>query len=249
MELPEFWRDLTENEVFSNVYFLAIALILAFGTLQTTGTALNTDQPVVSVVSCSMYPGPGEEGLYKGDILFVKGTAFEKISEGDTIVYNVPDRVDFSIAGQDYSLVRNDSNPRPSVDTPVGEVGLLKAGRVSEDMDRASIRVDGEKKAVDEDQSYSFNGINVDIERIDTMPIPVVHRVVKKHETDLETKGINNPSQLEFEQDVRPEQVHGKVFFKIPRVGILKILAMDFVGFNGDRPFIFDRYRPCEVEA
>ncbi|PSH01027.1 MAG: hypothetical protein BRC30_00475 [Nanohaloarchaea archaeon SW_7_46_7] len=249
MELPEFWRDFTESEVFSNVYFLAIALILAFGTLQTTGTALNTDQPVVSVVSCSMYPGPGEEGLYKGDILFVKGTAFEKISEGDTIVYNVPDRVDFSIAGQDYSLVRNSSNPRPSTDTPVGEVSLLKAARVSEDMDRASIRVDGEEKVVDEDQSYSFNGINLEVERIDTMPIPVVHRVVKKHGTDLETKGINNPSQLEFEQDVRPEQIHGKVFFKIPRVGILKILAMDFVGFNGDRPFIFDRYRPCEVEA
>ncbi|PSH02289.1 MAG: hypothetical protein BRC26_01320 [Nanohaloarchaea archaeon QH_8_44_6] len=249
MELPEFWRDFTESEVFSNVYFLAIALILAFGTLQTTGTALNTDQPVVSVVSCSMYPEPGEEGLYKGDILFVKGTAFEKISEGDTIVYNVPDRMDFSIAGEDYSLVRNDSNPRPSADTPVGEVSLLRAARVSEDMDRASIRVDGEEKAVDEDQSYSFNGINVDVERIDAMPIPVVHRVVKKHETDLETKGINNPSQLEFEQDVRPEQIHGKVFFKIPRVGILKILAMDFVGFNGDRPFIFDRYRPCEVEA
>lgn len=249
MELPDFWRNFKERKAFRDTYFLAIALILAFGTLQTTGTALDTEQPVVSVVSCSMYPGPGEEGLHKGDILIVKGTSFEEISEGDTIVYNVPDRIDFSVAGQDYTLVRNDSSPRPSVDTPVGKVSLVQAQRVSEKVDRASILVDGEKTVVTEDNGYVFEGINMDVARIDSMPIPVVHRVVQKRDSDLETKGINNPSQLEFEQDVTPEQIHGRVSGVIPRVGLVKILAMDFVGFNGDRPFVFDRYEPCEVEA
>lgn len=249
MELPDFWRDIKERKAFRDTYFLAIALILAFGTLQTTGTALNTEQPVVSVVSCSMYPGPGEEGLHKGDILIVKGTSFEQIDEGDTIVYNVPDRVDFSIAGQDYSLVRNESDTRPSVDTPVGKVSLVKAQRVSDNVDRAQLEVGGDTEVVTENNGYVFEGINVDVTRIDSMPIPVVHRVVKKHSSTLETKGINNPSQLEFEQDVRPEQIHGRVSGVIPRVGLLKILAMDFVGFNGDRPFVFDRYEPCKVEA
>ena len=249
MEMPDFWRSLKEKKTFRDTYFLAIALILAFGTLQTTGTALDTEQPVVSVVSCSMYPGPGEQGLYKGDILIVKGTPFEKIIEGDTIVYNVPDRIDFSVADQDYSLVRNDSDPRPSVDTPVGKVSLVRAQRVSENVDRAQIEVDGEKEIVTEDNGYVFEGINMDVTRIDSMPIPVVHRVVKKHEDNLETKGINNPSQLEFEQDVTPEQIHGRVSGVIPRIGLVKILAMDFVGFNGDRPFVFDRYEPCEVKA
>jgi hypothetical protein len=72
---------------------------------------------------------------------------------------------------------------------------------------------------------------------------------VEKRSDSLETKGINNPGQLEFEKDVRPHQVHGRVAAVIPRVGLIKILAMDLVGFQGDRPLVLDRYRPCEVQA
>lgn len=249
MELGSSWSDVSDMGFFREFYFLSIALILAFGTLQTTGTVLNTDKPVVSVVSCSMYPGPGEEGLYKGDILVVKGTPFEDIKEGETIVYQVPDRLEFSVAGQRYALEKNESNSRPSVATPLGKVRLIDAGRGRGGGDRAVISVDGERATVSEGESYRFDDLDLSVTSIETMPIPVVHRVVEKRGDSLETKGINNPGQLEFEKDVRPHQVHGRVAAVIPRVGLIKILAMDLAGFSGDTPLVLDRYRPCEVRA
>lgn len=248
MELPETWENFRERDTFREFYFLSIALVLAFGTLQTTGTALNTDQPVVSVVSCSMYPGPGETGLDKGDILVVKGTPFEDIQEGDTIVYGVPDRVEFTVSGQNYVLEKNDSVRRPSVSTPAGEVTLIQAVRGSA-ANQVLLEVDGDIVTATEGESLKFGVHSLSVNKISTMPIPVVHRAVNKQTEYLETKGINNPGQLDFEKNVRPSQVHGTVFFKIPRVGLIKILAMDFVGFSGDRPFVFDRYSACEVEA
>ncbi|MFB6115262.1 MAG: hypothetical protein ABEK04_03140 [Candidatus Nanohalobium sp.] len=251
MELPQGWENLKEHDLFSEFYFISIALILAFGTLQTSGTVLNTDKPVVSVVSCSMYPGPGEEGLYKGDILVVKGSSWENINVGDTVVYNVPDRIEFSIAAQKYSLEKNKSSQRPSTVTPAEKVTLVQAQRDSDGdrLDEALIMVDGKKMLVEEENSYSINGYSLKVGKISAMPIPVVHRVVKKESSYLETKGINNPGQLEFEKNVRPDQIHGKVFFRIPRVGLIKILAMDFVGFNGDQPLVLDSYRSCSVQA
>lgn len=248
MELPETWENFRERNTFREFYFLGIALVLAFGTLQTTGTALNTDQPVVSVVSCSMYPGPGEKGLDKGDILVVDGTPFEKIEEGDTIVYSVPDRVEFTVSGQSFVLEKNDTERRPSVSTPAGEVTLIQAVR-GNGVERVLLDVDGERVTATEGEDLNFGVQTLEVNEVSTMPIPVVHRVVDKQSDYLETKGINNPGQLEFEKNVRPDQVHGTVLFKIPRVGLVKILAMDFVGFSGDRPFVFDRYSPCEVEA
>lgn len=247
----EIWQNLKERDTFRELYFLSIALILALGTLQTSGTVLQTDKPVVSVVSCSMYPGPGEEGLYKGDILVVKGTPWEDIHTGDTVVYNVPDRIELSIAAQDYVLEKNKSNQQPSVSTPAGQVTLLEAQRDQNGnrLDEALISVNGERFTVEEENSYNINSYSVNVNRISAMPIPVVHRVVKKESNHLETKGINNPGQLEFEKHVKPDQIHGKVFFKIPRIGLIKILAMDFVGFNGDRPLALDSYRQCTVQA
>lgn len=163
MKLPEKWRGVKESRGFREFYFFAIALVLAFGVIQTTGTVLDTDKPVVSVVSCSMHPQ-----LQVGDILLVEGVEFEQIEKGQIIVYSTPE-----------------------------------------------------------------------------MDIPVVHRVIETGPGHLETKGDNNPDQLDFEKNVTPAQVHGTVLFRIPRVGGLKILAMDLAGLNGGSPLIVDSYPVC----
>ncbi|MFB6190852.1 MAG: signal peptidase I [Candidatus Nanohaloarchaea archaeon] len=167
--MRERWHKIRQSRSFDEFYFFAVALILAFGTLQFTGTVLQTDKPVVSVVSCSMYPE-----LHVGDVLIVQGTSFENIEEGDVIVYSTPE-----------------------------------------------------------------------------MDIPVVHRVIRKHDSYLETKGDNNPSQLDFEKHVEPDQVRGKVVFKIPRIGGLKLLAMDLTGLTGpgDTPVVIDSYPACRVRV
>lgn len=164
--MHEKWTEIKDSRFFNEFYFLAIALILAFGTLQTAGTALETDKPVVSVVSCSMYPE-----LNVGDILVVNGVEFEEIEEGDIIVYST-----------------------------------------------------------------------------DEVEIPVVHRVVAKYDTYLETQGDNTPSQHNWEKYIRPEQIHGEVVFTIPRLGGLKLLAMDITGLEG-QPLIIDSYPRCELEV
>lgn len=163
------WEKIRQSRSFDEFYFFAVALILAFGTLQFTGTVLETDKPVVSVVSCSMYPE-----LHVGDILVVQGTDFERIEEGEIIVYSTPE-----------------------------------------------------------------------------MQIPVVHRVTEKHGSYLETRGDNNPSQLEFEKNVTEDQIRGEVIFRIPRIGGLKLLAMDLAGMNGpqDTPVIIDSYPSCRIKV
>lgn len=163
------WENLRQSKGFNEFYFFAVALILAFGTLQFTGTVMETDKPVVSVVSCSMYPQ-----LHVGDILIVRGTGFESIEENDVIVYSTEE-----------------------------------------------------------------------------MEIPVVHRVVEKHDTYLETRGDNNPAQLDFERNVTADQVRGTVLFNIPRIGGIKLLAMDLTGLNGprDTPLVIDSYPSCRIKV
>lgn len=157
------WEEIKESRFFNEFYFLAIALILAFGVINTSGTALNTDKPVVTVISCSMYP------VYNtGDILLVDGVDYPEIETGDVIVYSVEN-----------------------------------------------------------------SGLST----------PIVHRVIEKNPEYLQTKGDNNPGQLEFESRVTPEQVHGRALFSIPRIGGLKLVAIDLLGYSGGSPLVLDEYQ------
>lgn len=157
-----------ETRTFREFYFVAIALLLAFGTLQTLGTFLGTEKPVVTVISCSMYP------FYNvGDIIMVTGTTISSLEPGDVIVYDAPD---------------------------------------SEDN------------------------------------VPIVHRVVEVHDDHVETLGDNNRDQLDFEKDVRDDQIVGKALFSIPRIGGLKLLAMDLAGLEG-APLIIDSYPTCNIDV
>jgi hypothetical protein len=237
----EFVDEVIENEVFDWIYFLALALILAFGTITTTGTALSTDKPVVSVVSCSMYPE-----YHKGDIIVVQGEKFSDIEVGEVVVYGVPDRVDFTVNGQSYTLEENSPMHNTSADTSVGTVSLVEVGsKLRPGSSSAVISIDGDRMTASEGEELSVGGEELSIDRISSMPIPVVHRVVEKSEDSLQTRGDANNRQLDFESDVRPFQIHGTAMFTIPRLGAVKILAMDFVGFQGDKPFVLDVYSPC----
>lgn len=223
------------TEYLDITFFLAIAVLLAFGSLQTAGTVLSTERPVVSVVSCSMYPV-----LNVGDILIVQGTEFEDIEEGDIAIYEVEKQAILDIDGERYEL----DNNRSSVQTPAGEVELVNA--VSKEEGAALLKVNGKQVELAAGQSTAVNGVSIELEYAAGMDIPVVHRVVEKHDNYLETKGDNNPKQIPFEKEVYPEQIYGVSRFKIPLIGGFKLLLMDFLGINGGQPVIFDTYPVCK---
>lgn len=165
MDVEETWEEIKESAVFDEFYFLTVALVLAFGIIQTTGAVMDTEKPVVTVVSCSMYP---EYNV--GDVIVVQGEEFEDIEEGDVIVYDA--------------------------------------------------------------ESPETN-------------IPIIHRVTVKRENSLETQGDNTRGQHEFEKNITSDQIYGEAAFRIPRVGLVKILAMDLVGFSGDKPLVIDNTPSC----
>lgn len=229
-----------EDESLRDIYFIVISLVLAFGILQTTGTLLNTDKPVVSVVSCSMYPQ-----LNVGDVLIVQGKKYKDIKEGQVIVYSV-NEAQLTIEGKDYMM---DSYSDKVYDTPAGEIQLVGVTNMDpaggSEPTHAVIEVNGKRFTVREGAAYQVNGATLKVDDLRGMKIPVVHRVISKSPDSLETKGDNNPGQLSFEKDVRPEQIHGEVVMLVPRIGGLKILVMDLIGFNGDQPLVIDHYPRC----
>ncbi|PSH00881.1 MAG: signal peptidase I [Nanohaloarchaea archaeon SW_7_46_7] len=216
-------------------FFLAIAVLLAFGSLQTAGTVMNTERPVVSVVSCSMYPE-----LNVGDILLVQGTEFEDIREGDIAVYNVADQAILNIEGQEIQL-----NSEDTTKTVNGrEIKLIDAGSAEDGY--AIVNFQGENIQLLQGEGRSIDGVQIDLEYAAGMEIPVVHRVTEKHGDHLETKGDNNPRQIRFEKHVEAEQIYGVSRFRIPRIGGLKLLLMDFMGINGGKPVVFDTFPVCQ---
>ena len=103
------------REIAEFALYLGLGFIIAVGTNAGLSYALNTDYPVVAVVSTSMehsnaddtfYPWLEENnisleeakhwsfdrGLNKGDLVVVRGVEFDKIKVGDVIVYRFPGR-------------------------------------------------------------------------------------------------------------------------------------------------------------
>jgi len=229
-----------EHESLREFYFLAISLILAFGIIQTSGSFLQTDKPVVSVVSCSMYPS-----LHVGDVLIVRGESYENIEVEDIVVYSIKE-ASITVGGEDYQI--NDYNGQERLESSVGEIQLSKvledgSGRVV----GARISIDGEMYDLRENEAVQVQGTTVTLNEAQGMNIPVVHRVTEKNPEYIQTKGDNNKRQLEFEDRVEPRQVHGKMWFKVPRIGGIKLLVMDIVGFSGDEPLKIDSYPKCSA--
>lgn len=250
-KIQRFREFVDESRFLDETYFIVLSVVLAFGILQTLGTGLGTEKPVVTVISTSMCPA-----LHVGDILLVEHQSFDELSEGDIVVYDVPDTAEFEINGNEYRLRANDSDSTPSVNTSIGEVELIDVVPArNRDKDQVDLRVNGEKPVIGESRSnlvegetYQINGETVRINYMTDLPyegVPIVHRVVEKQDEYLETIGDNNPSQIEFESNVQPDQIHGTVFLNVPRLGLIKILGMDFVGYSGDRPFVIDNTPSC----
>lgn len=234
-----------DTRIADEVYFILISLILAFGILQTAGAGLGTDKPVVSVVSCSMYPA-----LNVGDIVVVQGESFEDVKEGDILVYSSK-AANITVGDEKYSLT-NYGTPE-KVETAAGTVELINIqdSHVSSDEGgkEAILKIGNSRYLVDEDRTYQINGETVTIDDLEGVSIPVVHRVTEKHDSYLETQGDNNARQLHFEKHVEPAQIHGTSVFVIPRIGGIKLLLMDIVGFNGDKPLVIDSFPTCQEEA
>ena len=250
-KIERFRKFVDENRFLDETYFVILSVILAFGILQTMGAGLGTEKPVVTVISTSMCPA-----LQVGDILMVRNTDYSQVQEDDVIVYDVPDLVEFSVSGKSYRLEANETDSTPSVMTSIGRVELVDVhpARVRS-QDTATLKIngevpveDGEKVLFREEESYQVGNGTIDIGYMTDLPygnVPIVHRVVRKTPEYVETMGDNNPSQLEFEQRVKPSQIHGTVFFEVPRIGLVKMLAMDFLGYSGDQPFVFDATPAC----
>ncbi|MFB6245276.1 MAG: signal peptidase I [Candidatus Nanohaloarchaea archaeon] len=242
-EIQRVRKFVDENRFLDETYFIILSVVLAFGILQTMGTGLGTEKPVVTVISTSMCPA-----LQVGDILLVKHTDYSKIEEGDVIVYNVPDTAKLVVNGQSYFLRVNGTRQTDTADTPAGQIRLRDVKVPTRGEDTAALEIDDQVFKVEEGETYNINGAKVKVEYLTDLPyqnVPIVHRVVRKTPSYLETIGDNNPTQLEFEKRVRPSQIYGTVYFEIIRIGLVKILAMDFLGYGGDRPFIFDSTPTC----
>lgn len=171
MDFKHQWQSIKDSRGFEEFYFFAVALVLAFGTLQTTGTVMDTDKPVVTVVSCSMYPH-----YDVGDVILVQGKNFEEIKKGDIAIYD-----------------SGDSNQN----------------------------------------------------------IPIIHRVIEKNLDYLETQGDNNNAQLDFEENVKPDQVYGTAVVSVPKIGMIKLLTMDMLGLSSpqDQFLRLDSIPQCSVQA
>ena len=251
-KIRAFKKFVDESRFLDESYFLILSIVLAFGILQTMGAGLGTEKPVVTVISTSMCPA-----LQVGDILVVQNQSYEDLEENDIIVYDVPDRAEFTVNGESYTLEASEESPSEVVETGIGSVQLVDVRPSTSDRSRDSavFRINGEipetngqDSVLVEGHSYDFSGGTMNVDYLTDLPqgnVPIVHRVIEKNDDYVETMGDSNPGQLEFEDSIRPDQIHGTVAFEIPRIGLVKILLMDFVGYSGDQPFVFDNTPSC----
>ncbi|MDO8480547.1 MAG: signal peptidase I [Nanoarchaeota archaeon] len=79
-------------------------------------------------------------------------------------------------------------------------------------------------------------------------PDPIIHRVIQKNANSFVTKGDNyltnkgpNVDSTMNEYDIRPEQIRGKAFIRVPYLGYVKIIAVKFL-------CLFGEYRFCIVD-
>lgn len=102
-----------QNKIVKEVVDIIIAFVIAFVFYQGLTFALNTNQPVVSVVSGSMEPV-----LHRGDLLLVQGrdvyevndiAIYQKPEDQFTIVHRIIEKT------EEGFIFKGDNNPGPDI--------------------------------------------------------------------------------------------------------------------------------------
>ncbi len=66
---------------------------------------------------------------------------------------------------------------------------------------------------------------------VPTSKHPIIHRIVMINEDGTyQTKGDHNNVQLPYEYKIEKSQIHGKVIFVIPYIGLIKVFIVRMVG-------------------
>jgi len=80
LSLKKIRRTIEKNAYAESALYVAIGILLAFATYKVLGLALNTSDPIVTVMSGSMVPT-----LEQGDLVVVRGIALSDIKYGDVV--------------------------------------------------------------------------------------------------------------------------------------------------------------------
>lgn len=172
------------------MFFILLALLLAYGTYQSLGIGLGTESPVVSVTSNSMNHDPGPRTCVTDHPRYDGFTAFW---HGCGAAYT------------QYNITKQEFKQFPlSNGFERGDILIVKGASYDE------IRVG-----------------DIIVYNVPLNAIPIVHRVVAKHNGTFETKGDSNKGQNRYESRVHPDQVQGVAIGVIPWLGYIKVLPYD----------------------
>ncbi len=79
--------------------------------------------------------------------------------------------------------------------------------------------------------SSSYSAGDVIVYSVPGQNVPIIHRIIKVNaDKTFMTKGDHNSNLLNFENRVKPEQVHGRVIFIIPKLGYFKVAVSKIFG-------------------
>ena len=79
--------------------------------------------------------------------------------------------------------------------------------------------------------SEEYNVGDVIVYSVPDQKYPIIHRIIKINaDGTYQTKGDNNLLQAPYELNIRPEQIHGKVIFIVPKLGYIKVITSQIFG-------------------
>ncbi|WP_168168831.1 signal peptidase I [Methanopyrus sp. SNP6] len=120
MDVKRAWRKVRELRGWkAAIFYVVLGVALGYGLRYGLGFVLGTPDPVVTVISESMYP------YYNvGDVLLVVGVPYRDIKVGDVIVYRLPGKpipiVHRVIAKTPEGVItKGDNNPLPDPWCPI----------------------------------------------------------------------------------------------------------------------------------